>query len=128
MVGSSFYKVQVSGTNATDQDYIANCTGARVGVASLTIVPNVSVSVDASNFITLSVKKGATTIATHTTNSSGGAAMTAGTPIAMSITGTGKDVEVADGSVLSVEVAKSGTGPTYDFAVVARLEQKRATS
>jgi hypothetical protein len=46
----------------------------------------------------------------------------------MSITGTGKDVEVADGSVLSVEVAKSGTGPTYDFAVVARLEQKRATS
>lgn len=119
---SSLYKVTVSGTDAVDQEYIYNALGETAKITAMAIVPNVAVATHASNYITLNVKRGSTTIATFTTNSSGGAAMVAGTPIAMTITGTGGDLERASAGVFSVEVAKAGTGPAYDFAVVATLQ------
>lgn len=119
---SSAFVVTVSGTDATAQEYIYNALGETAKITALAIVPNVSVSTHAANYITLTVKRGATTVASFTTNSSGGAAMTAGTPIAMTITGTGGDLERAAAGVWSVEVAKAGTGPAYNFSVVATLQ------
>lgn len=111
----------VSGTDAVDTEYLTNLLGEVGRIESLTITPIVSVATHASNYITLTVKKGATTIATTTTNSSGGAAMTAGTPTTMTLTGTGTTLEIADGGVITIDVAKAGTGPAYEFRVSAVL-------
>lgn len=125
MTNSLPITVSLSGTDATALGYLYNPLGSKAVVSSITIVPAVSVSTHAANYITLTVKKGATTIATYTTNSSGGAAMTAGTPITMTISGTGLSLELAAGGVFEVAVAKAGTGPAYGFDVVAVLADTR---
>jgi hypothetical protein len=124
MVNSVSKRVDVAGTDAAIVKYIYNDLGERATTASFVIVPNLSVATHASNYITLTVKKGATTLATFTTNSSGGAAMTAGTPITMTLgaSGVGTALELADGGVFTVDVAKAGTGPAYDFGVSCKLQ------
>lgn len=123
MQNSFFGSAIVAGTDATDTKYVGNTCGKKVKVAGVVLVPNVSVSLHASNYITISIKKGATTIATHTTNSSGGSALTAGTPVEMTLTGTGTDLEVADLGAFTVDVAKAGTGPTYSVSAVMELRE-----
>ena len=75
---------------ATDTAYIHNNTGQKLRILAVSIVPKTSVATHASNYITTSIKKGSDTIAAHTTNSSGGSALTAGTVKDLSLTGTGK--------------------------------------
>lgn len=111
-----------SGTDATDNVHILNPSAGTVRAVSFYLVPHVSVATHASNYITITVKKGSSVLATFTTNSSGGAALTAGTPVALTITGTGADLEIAAAGVYTVEVAKSGTGPSYKFSAVAVVE------
>lgn len=112
----------LSGTDATDTNYAINGSAFTAKILALKIVPATSVSTHASNYITVTVKSGSTTLATFTTNSSGGAAMTAGTVITMTLTGTGTELEIAAGGLVTVEVAKAGTGPAYKFSVWAGLE------
>lgn len=123
MVNTVPMSVKVSGTDAAAQEYIYNSLGEVAGTDGFTIVPNVSVATHASNYITLTIAKGGTTLATFTTNSSGGAAMTAGTPIAMTLAagGVGTAMQLSSGGVFSVAVTKAGTGPAYDFKVVAKM-------
>lgn len=104
----------LAGTDANDTNYILNPSDFTARVAKVQLVPAASVATHGSNYITVNIKKGSTTIATMNTESAG-TAMTAGTVITLSITGSGKDLEIASGGVLTVEVAKSGTGPTYEF-------------
>lgn len=112
----------LSGTDATDTNYAINGSAFTAKILALKIVPATSVSTHASNYITVTVKSGSTTLATFTTNSSGGAAMTAGTVITMTLSGTGTELEIASGGLITVEVAKAGTGPAYKFSVWAGLE------
>lgn len=126
MTNSVPFRVTVSGTNAADTEYIWNPHPSKAVVTSLTIVPNVAVAAHASNYLTVNVKKGATTIATFNTSTGSGALMAAGTPIAMSISGGGQNLELAAGTgVFEVVTAMSGTGPAYDFAVIANLQDTR---
>lgn len=118
-------RCKVAGTDATDQEYLLNVGPDQSRVLEILLVPNVSVAVHASNYITIDVKKGSTVIATHTTNSSGGAALTQGTIVSLSITGTGTDRELADNGVFGVAVSKAGVGPAYDVDVVAVMEGTR---
>lgn len=116
---------QVSGTNAADTSYIVNATSNRVRVSSLRILPKTAVPVHASDYITTTVKKGSTAIGSHTTNSSGGSALVAGTTKDITLTGTGTDIELAPGDVLTVEVTENGTGPAYSHQVIATVQDIR---
>lgn len=112
----------LSGTDATDVNYTVNPTAFTAKILSLKIIPATSVSTHAANYITITVKSGSTTLATFTTNSSGGAALTAGTVVTMTLTGAGTELEIAAAGVVTVEVAKAGTGPAYKFAVLVGFE------
>ena len=115
----------VSGTDATADLYIENVQGDKVVVQTIEIMPSVSVSTHASNYITSTVSAGGTTLATHTTNSSGGSALTAGTLAGLTFgaSGVGTALEIASGGTARIQVAKAGTGPAYGFA--ANLKCKR---
>ena len=113
--------IGVSGTNATDTNYIMNPYPFKVRITAISLMPKTSVSTDASNHITTSVKKAATTLTSHTTNSTGGSALVAGSVKGLSITGTGTDLEIDAGGVITVEVAKAGTGPAYNHQVVCQF-------
>jgi len=120
-----YIKCLVSGTDSTDTKYLFNPYGYKVAVEAVLLCPNTSVSTHASNYITgtLTANDGSTTLATHTTNSSGGAAMTAGTSVAMTMgsDGVGKALEIPSGGKLTFAVTKSGTGPAYNYEVQARV-------
>lgn len=118
----------VSGTDATDTAYIVNATSGKVRVKALRIIPKTAVAVHASNYITTTIKKGSTTIGSHTTNSSGGSALVAGTVTDVTLSGSGTDIELAAGGVLAVDVAKAGTGPAYNHEVLATVEPIRSVS
>lgn len=109
----------VAGTDATDDVYIHNYSLDTVVLQSIGLMPKTSVSTHASNYITTTCSVGGTTVATHTTNSSGGSALTAGTLLSMTLSGTGKQLEIASGSTMRIQVAKAGTGPTYSNQIVA---------
>jgi len=123
MVNSIPMAVKVSGTNTTAQEYIYNSLGEIAEVTGFTIVPNVAVTADDTNYITLTIAKGGTTLATQNTKVTGGAAMVAGTPISMTLAAAavGTAMQLSSGGVFSVAVTKAGTGPAYDFKVVAVL-------
>lgn len=114
-------QIAVSGTNATDTNYIMNPYPFKVKITAISLMPKTAVSTDASNHITTTVKKAAVTLTSHTTNSTGGSALVAGSVKGLSITGTGTDLEIDAGGVITVEVAKSGTGPAYNHQVVCQF-------
>lgn len=116
----------VAGTDATDTAYIHNNTGQTLRILAVSLVPKTSVSTHASNYITTSIKKGSDTITAHTTNSTGGSALTAGTVKDLTLTGTGKVLEIADGGVISVDVAKNGTGPAYSHYISVKAAEIRS--
>lgn len=113
--------IGVSGSNASDTNYIMNPYSFKVRIAAINILPKTAVATSGSNHITTSVKKSATTLASHTTNSSGGSALVAGTVKGLTITGTGLDLEIDAGGVITVEVAFAGTGPAYNHQVVCQF-------
>lgn len=117
----------VSGSDSTDTSYIYNPFSVKVKVTKLAIMPKTAVAVHASNYITTTISDGSTTLASHTTNSSGGSALVAGTENNLTLSGTGTVLEIAAGGTLTVAVTKAGTGPAYNHAVVAVVQPMRAS-
>lgn len=119
----------VSGTDATDTAYIFNPFGYKIAVEAVLLCPKTTVATHASNYITgtLTANDGSTVLGTHTTNSSGGAALTAGTSVALTFgaDGAGKALEIPSGGKLTFAVTKAGTGPAYNYAVQARVYKIR---
>ena len=118
-------RCKVVGSNTTDLEYLINASLNAAKIKRVYFIPNVSVTADDTNYITLTVKKGSTTLVSRATTVAGGA-MTAGTVIAATITGTGGDLERAAAGVFEVAVAMAGTGPAYDIDVVVVYEGVRA--
>ncbi len=124
-------QVAVSGTDAADTAFLHNLLADTLIVEAITLLPVVTVATHASNYITTTIETFTSagvsigTVATHTTNSSGGSALTADTPKVLTLTGTGKIPEVPAGGFIKVGVAKAGTGPAYDFTVSARTRASR---
>jgi len=123
-----FLHCNVSGSDSTDTGYLYNPYPFSVIVDAITLMPKTAVSTHASNYITTTVANGGTTLGTHTTNSSGGSALAAGTNKSISLVESGTKLEIASGGVLAVTVAKNGTGPAYNHQVVARASQLRAAA
>lgn len=114
----------VSDAITTDKDRYASpspISGLTVQVVTAKFVPYASASTDAANYRTISLKKGATTLASVTTNSAGGEANTAGTARDFELAdGLGKDNEFDTdaGECVEVDSTHAGTGQVADGAVV----------
>lgn len=117
---------ELAGTDAADTVYVPNVSGHKLRVEACYIVPNAAVAADATNYITITLRNGVggATIASHSTASTGGSAMSAGVPIALSVSG-GTAGEVPDGGVIEVAATKAGVGPTYAFLVALRCSAVR---
>lgn len=126
MVNSHIIHTQVSGSDSTDTDYAGNASAVKVALTKVLMVPKTSVSTHASNYVTVTIKKGSTTLGSWTSNSSGGSALTAGTPAEITLTGTGVDLEIASGAAFLVDVTKAGTGPAYDMNVLFVMREQHA--
>jgi len=118
-------RVKCAGSNTTDAEYLINASLNAAKIKRLYLVPNLSVSASDTDYITVTVKKASTTLASRATTVAGGA-LTAGTKVEMSITGTGGDLETTAGGVFAVAVAKAGTGPAYDLDIIVVYEGVRA--
>jgi hypothetical protein len=124
---STLTHIGVNGSNANDTGYAINLTGNAVTITGIILLPKTSVSTNASNYITTTISAGGVTLATHTTNSSGGSAMVAGTPLNLTFaaTGVGTALELASAGVITVAVVSSGTGPAYNFTSYFPLRYNR---
>lgn len=104
-----------AGTASRGQWYNTTPHAYRVDLTSLKIIPDTSVTTDGTNYTTytLSRNRSATlvTLATFTTNSSGGAALTQWTAAAMTAAAvSGTSLEIIQGDGLVVTKAESGSG------------------
>ena len=102
----------------------------RCRLVSAYWVPATALATHASNYNTLTLKKGAggTLLCASTgitTNSSGGAAWSKGTPIAFTLTASGKDLEFDASDVLEFIVADAGTTASADGSLVVTWEKAR---
>lgn len=110
---------EASGTDANDTIYIHNPYNSTFTIEEASIVPNMAVTAHADNHITTTLKDGigGSTIASQTTDSDTGAAHVAGTPIPLTLSGTGTTLEIPANGVIEITVVKAGTGPAYSFVV-----------
>lgn len=118
-----FVFLNVAGSPLAEIGYVMN---KACRVKSVKALPAASLSTAASNYVTGTVAKrdgaggGATTIASFTTNSSGGAALTAFVPTSCSIVaGT---AEIAAGGVLTYALVDNATTTEVAVAVTVTVE------
>jgi len=108
------------GTAAAGADEIArigiNASPIRLVLTDLEFVPDTAVTASDTNNGTLTVKIGATTIATLVTNVARGN-LVAGTPVTLTMSG---DLTVASGAVMSVTKTYAGSGAVLSGIVVAQ--------
>lgn len=100
----------------------------RVKLAYFVPDNNGAVATDASNYRTITVKNGSTTLATATTNSTGGAAFVANTATTMTVSG-GASREFTGGTdTLKVDSAYAGTGAVAKGIVCVMIEPMQPTA
>lgn len=81
---------------------------------------------DDTNYSTLSVENGGTTIASAATTTGGTGDLTAGEVVELSVSGSGTDLEFAQGDAVTVGKTDSGTGLALDGAVTLYFSHVRA--
>jgi hypothetical protein len=116
MSAPEFGEVRVFPTNinagnaaSTPSDYGQWKQAAKMRITKVTVVPSAAVTAHATNYATLTVKAGSTTLGTIVTDVAGGS-WVAGTPFEITLTGTGEDVEVSTDEVVSAVKSVAGTG------------------
>ena len=114
------------GTAAAGADEIArygiNDGPHKVVLTALSFVPDTAVSANDTNNGTLTIKIGATTIATLVTNIAGGS-LVAGTPVSLTMSG---DLTMDVGDVLSATKTYAGSGAVLSGIVVAQALEIRS--
>jgi hypothetical protein len=114
------------GTAAAGADEIArygvNDGPNKVVLTALSFVPDVAVTASDTNYGTLTIKIGATTIATLVTDVAGGS-LVAGTPVELTMSG---DLTMAEGEVLGATKTYAGSGAVLSGIVVAQALEIRS--
>lgn len=105
--------------------YVAapGASGEKVVLKSLVFVPDSdgAVSIDGTNYITVTAKQGSTSLGSFTTNT-GGTALVAGTAVAFTLSG-GVALEFdALTDLLTIDSVKTGTGAVLKGAFLAVFE------
>lgn len=88
-------------------------------------VPWTNETANDTNYTTLSVLNGSTSLGAEATTTADTGNLTAGTPIEIVLTGTGKDLEFSQGGAIHFRKAESGTGLAVDGAFAATLVKVR---
>lgn len=100
----------------------------RWKLISLSLYPQVTSATDGTNYCTINVYQDTgtgTSIATaKTTNSSGGAALTAGTASGFTLTGTPLQLEITQAKQLHIDVTHAASGVAVDCQVLAQFERQ----
>ena len=128
MSAPSFKTISVPrvGTAAAGADEIArygiNDGPNKVVLTGLSFVPDTAVTASDTNYGVLTIKIGATTIATLTTNVAQGN-LVAGTPVSLTMSG---DLTMAVGAVLSATKTYAGTGAVLSGIVAAQALEIRS--
>lgn len=99
-------------TAGTDEDaYVVMPAGNEWKLEAAYFVPGANVTAHDTNYATLALKQGATSLASESTTTGDTGNLTAGTAIALAMTaGTGSSREFGAGDVCHVDVDKSGSG------------------
>ncbi len=84
-----------------------------------------AVAVHATNYVTITLKQGSTSLGALTTNSTGGAALVAGTPSAFSLSG-GSALQFGQADPLVIDVAHGGTGGAANGTLACAWKKKQA--
>ena len=103
----------LTGTNA-DTLYVTNPLAQKVIVQRAYVVDNAGVTANGTNYATVQLRSGTTVLASVDTSS---ASLTAGTPAALTLSGTGSDLEIDAGGALNVNITKAGSGVDVDLTV-----------
>jgi hypothetical protein len=91
-------------------------------------MPATTAATHATNYATITIKKGAggTSLGTTNTSSGSGAALTKGTVTAITVTGTGADLEFTGGTTcLEVAVTQAASGAVVDGAFALTFDRVR---
>lgn len=93
----------------------------------ISLIPNVAVAADGTDYIILCAYKGASTALMSVRNTSS-TAFTQYTPEALVLTAVGSDLEISNAAtgILSLRATHAGSGKAYDFSVVAEFERLRS--
>ena len=109
--------------DGSTESYVTLPIAARLN--SVRLCPNVAVTADNTNYITVSVvDNGATDIFSQDTTVASGS-LVAGTPITVTIA-TAADVDFAAGEVIKLSVADSASGENCSFTVVYEFAPARS--
>lgn len=88
--------------------------------------PDTSRTADNTNYATVAVKVGSTTLGSFTTQITGNGDLTAGTPVAFTLTGAEAAVHTASASHINVAVTKTASGLAVTGTVTVLIEAVRA--
>lgn len=104
--------------------YGVNALPVKLKTEAVYFIPDTAVTADASNTGTITVKIGATTIATLTTNVAQGD-LVAGTVYTLTLSGTGADLEIDSGEAVSVTKTYASSGAVMSGIVSFRCSEIR---
>lgn len=116
---------QTGSTSATSQSVIYPFS-EKGYISAVFYEPETAISQDDTNYQTLSVSANSTTIASLTTQATGGSAISADVPVSLTMAAGVRDkAEVEQGDALTVATTPTGTGPSYSgrFVVVVTLNR-----
>mgnify|MGYP003132196503 FL=1 len=112
-----------SDASVAAESYI--CLPIAAKLISVRLVPDVSVTANNTNYITVSVVDNASTnIFSQNTQISGGGSLTAGTAVTVALSSSA-DLEFAAGEKVKLRTSPSGSGVISAFTVVYEFEPSR---
>lgn len=113
-------------TNTNYTAYVAQPHAGEWELAALYFTPDSTgaVSIDGTNYITVTAKQGSTSLGSFTTFT-GGTALVAGTAVAFTLTG-GASLVFSQGDILTIDSVKTGTGAVLKGTFTASWRKKQA--
>lgn len=118
-------RVVVAANASARATFAPPSSGGKLKLLSVTLSPNETSAVHATDYVDITVKKGSTALsAARSTNSSTGSALTQNTPEAIALTGVGSDLEATFTAPHHVLVdATPGAGVAVDVSILAVYQQ-----
>jgi len=121
----TYLPLAVATAGTADTRSLAICPAGTWKIKAAYFSPDTAVTANDTNYATIALKNGATTIASESTTTTDTGNLTAQTPVALALTGTGKDLEFAQGEAVTIAVTKAASGVAIDGQVCVYLEQLR---
>jgi hypothetical protein len=120
----AIFMPNVAATNDEERYFPVTLSGSKAKIVKVRLVADETVTAHASNYATLALKKGGTTLASWSTATGGDGTLTEGTDVELTISGTGEDIELSDGDVLEFDKVESGTGVAFQGTLVVEIEEQ----